>query len=192
MAYTTLALPYVLSFELLDDPPDLGGFDPFVVGHLAQPIPDAFVDGHAYGRVAQSQNPIDDDTPGSSNVNVNQPFQIDVYWNLSGPLIPAFCGSWAVTVFFESMGPDDYDFQITADPNIDYGCASDPLNNRNQRAYHVSIIVPQGTVQVGQLSGTPYELNVSLSLLATQCPNDGNPTGIVGSIALEDILFFSA
>jgi hypothetical protein len=190
MAFNSYPAPYILSFELLDDPPDLGGFDPFVVGHLASTIPNAFVDGHAYGRATQSQNPIDDDTPGSSNVNVNQPFQIDVYWNLTGPLIPAFCGNWAVTVFFESMGPDDYDFQLTADPNVSYSCPQDPVNDRNKRAYHVSIIVPAGSyVQVDPQRGTPYELNISLALLAT-C--DNLPTGIVGSIALEDILFFSA
>lgn len=184
---TTLNLFYVLSFELLDDPPDLGGFDPFAVGHLASTIPNAFVEGHAYARVAQ--NPTSDDTPGSSNVNVNQTFVIDVYWNLTGPLIPAFCGNWAVTVFFESMGPDDFDFQIIADPNVPFGCSSPPLNDRNQRAYHASFTVPAGTVQVDPQRGTPYELNVSLALLAT-C--DNLPTGIVGSIALEDILFFSA
>ena len=187
----TQTLAPVVSFELLDDPPAFTGDpngDPFVVGQLANAIPNAFVTGHAFARVAQ--NPFDDDTPGSSIVNTHQTFVIDVYWDLNGPLISAFCGNWAVTITFESMGPDNFDFQLVApDPGVPFGCNQPDNPDRNSRIYHASFTVPQDSVQVDLQRGTTYELNVTLALLA-QC--DNLPSGIVGFIALEDILFFSA
>jgi hypothetical protein len=191
MAYRKLLLTPHLSFDRLDDPPPKGR-DPFEVGDLASPIPDAFVDGHAFARVAQNPGPdpvhfTDDDTPRSPIINVNESFVIDVYWDLTGPLIPAFCGTWAVTIFFESMGPDDFDFEIVEDPGVDFGCSK--TRDRNTRSYHSSFKVPPHEVQVDPQRGTPYELNVSLILLSTCSPS--LPAGIEGFIKLEDILFFA-
>ncbi len=42
---TTVTVTPIVTHELLDDPPDMGGTDPFVAGHLATFIPDAFVGG---------------------------------------------------------------------------------------------------------------------------------------------------
>jgi hypothetical protein len=187
MTRVVLVDPLILH-DQLDDAPDKGGTDPFVVGQLAGFIPDTFVEGHAYGRVAQS--PTDDDTPASPNVNANETFVIDIYWNLRGPLISAFDGNWAITVYFESMGPDEWDFQLETKDPIPYGCPVPPYNrDRNTRLYHVSMTVPKDTVLVDKQRGTPYELNASIVLLA-KC--DSLPAAVVGSIKLEDIFFFSA
>jgi hypothetical protein len=125
---------------------------------------------------------------------VNQPFVIDVYWDLSGPLISAFAGSWAVTIFFDCVSDSTLDFQIQAASPTPYGCP-DPNcypngTTSNSRQYHASFLVPPGTVAANATTGTFYELDVSIVLL--DACNSLPTTGIVGSVPLEEILFFSA
>jgi len=184
--------------DTLDDPPDQGGTDPFVVGHLASNIPNVFVNAHAYGRIAQ--NPgfdathfTDDDALPSTSININQDFVIDVYWNLNGPLISAFAGSWAVTIFFDCASNSALDLQIQAKDPVPYGCPNDGCQpaDANTRQYHASFLVPANTVQLDPNvpNATFYELDVSIVLLDA-CKSLPT-TGITGSIALEEVLFFS-
>jgi hypothetical protein len=187
--------------DTLDDPPlseEDVLHDPFEFGHLASNIPNAFLTGHAYGRVTQDPgfDPVhctDDDTPASASIDVKQQFVIDVYWDLSGPLVSAFSGSWAVTIFFDCATDADLDFQIQAYPNIDFGCPGkgcQPATAINSRQYHAIFRVPADTVQVTDPNrGTPYKLDVSIVLL-NHC-NSLPTTGIIGSVELEDVLFFS-
>jgi hypothetical protein len=185
--------------DLLDDPPTSPfdtSHDPFKFGNLASAIPNAFVTGHAYARVCQIPGPdpihfTDDDAPASTSVNVNQDFVIDVYWDLSGPLISAFCGSWDLTIFFDCASDATLDFQIKNTDNIDYGCP-DPNcypngTTANTRQYHASFLVPADTVKVNAPAGTPYELDVAIVLLDT-C-NSLPTTGITGSVPVGEILF---
>jgi len=189
--------------DILDDPPQFPGDfnnDPFAFGNLATPlqIPKTLVNGHAYGRVCQDPGPdpdhfTNDDAPASPSINVKQTFVIDVYWDLSGSLVSSLCGSWIVTIFFDCASDSTLDFQIQGTGAIEYGCP-DPTcfpngTSNNTRQYHASFLVPAGTVTVNATTGTPYELNVSIVLLDV-CNN--LPTGIVGSVPLEDVLFFSA
>jgi hypothetical protein len=184
--------------DLLDDPPDQGGDDPFVVGHLASNIPNVFVDAHAYARIAQNPGPdpvhfTDDDALPSTSINTNQDFVIDVYWNLSGPLISAFAGSWAVTIFFDCASNADLDLQIQATDPIPYGCPNDGCQpaDANARQYHASFSIPANTVKLDPNvpNSTFYELDVSIVLL-DNC-NSLPTTGITGSVALEEVLIFS-
>src|SRR5689334_17354641 len=184
--------------DILDDPPDQGGTDPFVVGHLASNIPNVFVTAHAYGRIAQNPGPdpihfTDDDALPSTSINTNQDFVVDVYWNLSGPLVSAFAGSWAVTIFFDCASNSNLDLQIQATNPIPFGCPNDgcQLADPNSRQYHASFLVPKNTVQLDPNvpNATFYELDVSIVLLDV-C-NAQPTTGITGSIALEEVLFFS-
>jgi hypothetical protein len=171
------------------------------VGNLANSlqIPLTLVNGHAFGRVAQNPGPdptgihfTDDDAPASASIDVKQTFVIDVYWDLSGSLISSFCGTWLVTIFFDCQSDASLDFEIQPTNAIPYGCPNPncfPPTTRDTRQYHASFLVPANTVTVDAHSGTPYELNVSIVLLDT-CEN--LPTGIIGFVPLEDILFFSA
>jgi hypothetical protein len=176
----------VVTYDFLDDPPDEGGTDPFVVGDLTTGSLANFVKAKVYARVCQ--NPVDDDTPASKSVDAHQTWVIDVYWRLTGPLVSAFCGNWDITIYFESMGPDDYDFEIVTPGNclIGYGCPQPPNTDRNTRIYHASYRVPADTVQT-EPNGTPYELNLGL-VLFSQC--DQRPLELVGFVSLEDIFFF--
>lgn len=190
--------------DLLDDPPQFAGDtgrDPFKFGNLASAIPNAFVTGHAYARVCQIPGPdrdhfTDDDAPASTSVNVKQDFVIDVYWDLSGPLISAFCGSWDLTIFFDCASDATLDFQIKNTDTIDYGCPNPncfppPGTTTNTRQYHASFLVPAGTVKVDPNfpNGTIYELDVAIALL-NAC-NSLPTTGITGSVPVEEVLFFS-
>lgn len=180
----------VVTFDFLDDPPDEpGGDDPFVVGDLTTGSLSAFVQAKIYARVCQ--NPVDDDTPASKVVNAHQTFVIDVYWKLTGSLVSAFCGNWDITIYFESMGPDDFDFEIVTPDKCDipYGCPQPPNTDRNTRIYHASYTVPADTVQTEQPQGTPYEINLSLVLFSA-C--DQSPLELVGFVPLEDTYFFSS
>jgi len=184
--------------DLLDDPPPTGS-DPFKVGTLAANIPNILTSGHAYGRVCQipGLDPIhirDDDAPASTIVDVKQDFVIDVYWDLSGQLVSAFAGTWVVTIFFDCASSSPLDFQIYSN-RIDFGCPNancHPPTTNNSRQYHASFLVPAGTVALDPNTPTPgtfYELDVSIVLLDT-C-NSLPTTGIIGSVPLEEVLFFS-
>ena len=186
--------------DMLDDPPQSPGdliHDPFKFGNLAANIPNAIVTGHAYARVCQNPGPdpihgTDDDAPASVSIDVKQTFVIDVYWDLSGPLISAFGGSWAVTIFFDCATDSTLDFQIQPSKNIPYGCPDPncvPPTTTNSRQYHTIFRVPTSTVTADVPAGTPYELNVSIVLL--DACNSLPTTGIVGFVPLEDVLFFS-
>src|SRR5712691_8525089 len=178
--------------DTLDDPPQFPGDssrDPFRIGTLAANIPNAIVKGEIYARVSQNPSPdpihfTDDDAPASTSVNVNQPFVIDVYWGLSGPLVSAFSGSWDLTIFFDCASDSALDFQIKPTNSIPYGCpdpTSSPLTTTNTRQYHASFLAPANTVSLDPNSPTAtfYELDVSIVLL-NSC-NSLPTTGIVGS-----------
>ncbi len=194
-----LISPTVLC-DKLDDPPEFPGdlnHDPFKFGTLATNIPNILVSANAYGRIAQNPGSdpdhfTNDDALASTTIDVKQTFVIDVYWDLSGQLVSAFCGSWAVTIFFDCETNASFDFQIQADPNIPFGCPGEGCQptDVNSRQYHASFLVPADTVPVtDDKRGTPYELNISIVLL-----NDCNSlptTGIVGFVSLEDVLFYS-
>ncbi len=184
--------------DTLDDPPP-GGSDPFKLGTLAADIPNTLVNGHAYGRVSQNPSPdpihfTDDDAPASTSVNVNQPFVIDVYWDLSGALVSAFGGSWLVTIFFDCASNSALDFQIKPTNPIPYDYpdgTSSPPTTINTKQYHASFLAPANTVSLDPNSPTAtfYELDVSIVLLDTS--NSLPTTGIVGSVSLEEVFFFS-
>lgn len=159
----------------------------FVVGDMTTGPLASYVDAKVYGRIAQN-NPVDDNTPASKSVNSQQTFVIDVYWKLTGSLVPAFCGNWNITIYFESMGPDEYDFEIILPPDcsIPYGCPQPPNTDRNTRIYHARYDVPAGTVKT-EPNGTPYEVNLSVVLLS---PCDQKPLELVGFVPLEDVFFF--
>lgn len=185
--------------DLLDDPPP-GGQDPFKVGTLAANIPNILTTGHAYARVCQNPAPdsthiTDDDAPASTIVDVKQLFTIDVYWDLSGQLVSAFAGSWVVTIFFDCASSSNLDFQIYSN-KIDFGCPNANCypngTTTNSRQYHASFSVPPDTVALDPNTPTPgtfYELDVSIVLL--DACNSLPTTGIVGSVPLEEVLFYS-
>lgn len=177
----------VVTFDFLDNPPDEGGMDPFVVGNMTTGALASFVKAKVYARI--SQNPLSDDTPASTSVNAHQTFVIDVYWKLSGPSVSKFDGNWKITIYFESLGPDDYDFEIvTPDESlIPYDYPEPPNTDKNTRIYHAVYTVPADTVQT-KPNGTPYELNVSLALLSK---SDQHSLELVGSVPLRVIYFFS-
>ncbi len=188
MAITKVPICPTITYDFLDDAPAYTGDpngDPFVVGDMTTGALASYVKAKVYGRIAQ--NPVDDDTPASKSVNSQQTFVIDVYWKLTGSLVPAFCGNWNITIYFESMGPDEYDFEIILPPDcsIPYGCPQPPNTDRNTRIYHARYNVPAGTVKT-EPNGTPYEVNLSVILLS---PCDQKPSGLVGFVPLEDVLF---
>jgi hypothetical protein len=146
------------------------------------------VKAKVYARVCQSPvGPEDDDTPASKVIDVDETFAIDVYWKLTGSLVPAFCGNWAAKISFESEGPDEWDFEIVTSCQIPFGCA-EPNQNRNERIYHARYTVPANTVKT-EADGTAYELNLSLVLISA-C--DQKPLELIGFVPLEDVLFYSS
>lgn len=178
----------VVTHHFLDDPPDEGGIDPFVVGDMTTGTLSQYIQAKVYGRVCQSpRGPEDDDSPASKTVHANQSFAIDVYWRLRGILVPAFCGFWNIRIYFESMGPDDYDFEIVQPDGceIKYYCP-DAGQDRYTRIYHARFNVPANTVLTEDPTGTPYEVNVSV-VLFSEC--DKKPLELVGFVPLEDTLF---
>jgi hypothetical protein len=183
-----------VSPDRLKNPPQSSeDLKPFKFGNLAPTIPDEWVDGNAYGRIAQdpgSDNP--EAAPPSVTIDVNESFVIDVYWDVSGPFVSAFSGNWAVTIFFDCEMDPDKDLKIEAKNDIPFGCPSKGARPPygSSRQYHASFLVKPRTVEVlPDKKGTPYELSISIVLLDT-C-NNAPTTGLVGFVDLGAVLFYS-
>ena len=112
-------------------------------------------------------------------VDNNEPWLIDIYLFLGGPVAQLICGQWSLKVFMESMGKDGLDVEFP--PN---GFRF-PTNSSGY--YHIRGYFPGYYVKAEPYNGTPYQINVVSALLT----NNGVPSPIIGFCSLDPILFFN-
>lgn len=126
----------------------------FKHGFFETDLPKHFLSGRVVARVREEDGEV-----ATRIVDANEPWAVDVYWELTGVLVPMICGKWCLRVFLESLGPDSFDKEIGY-PLVElHPC----LGGR----YEAHINVPKDFVKVEQC-GTPYEAVVSLTYL-TNC-----------------------
>lgn len=101
-------------------------------------------------------------------IDANDPWAVDVHWELTGVLTPMICGKWNVRLILENLGPDGDDLALQSDGGL---IDLDPNSNGS---YDAHFSVPGGAVSVGT-SGVPYEVDVVISYLTNKVLNPNLP-----------------
>lgn len=137
-------------------------------------FPANLLSGSVYVRVSEAENPY---VPAHI-IDTNEPWLVDIYWALYGPVAQLICGQWRVKVFMESLGGDNLDLEI---PSKGYPVPANPF-----QFYHLRLNIPANFVKVEPNDGTPFEINVVTALIA----NNGRPSPIIGFCDSGTVLFF--
>lgn len=136
------------------------------------------------------------ETP-SRIIDINDPWYVEVDWQLSGPLQRFICGTWDVDVYLESIGPGP-ELEL---PDEAYEAI--PVNSKNGH-YHVTIPVPAGFIQTyvenwweerkegGFLP--EREADIAYKMVATVTYKDqyGRPGPIAGFVEFPVLQFYYA
>lgn len=111
--------------------------------------------------------------PSNGIINVAHPWDVRVSWSLVGPLKPVICGSWCVSVHFESIG-EGREFTLRH-PEFKFDCNHDCFNIR----------IPGSGIRPEDCS-TPYKAVVTVQY-KTMC---GRPGPIVGFVEYPVVQFY--
>jgi len=118
----------------------------------------------------------------SSIIRADQDWGVKIKWFLEGTLVPFICGSWCITLYFESMGsPDGPDYnEDEFDLHSKYEIKLDPCitpDDCGRYWYCYDFKVPKGTVKPGHC-GRPYLLVTAITY-KTMCDRPGPMAGFV-------------
>lgn len=102
-------------------------------------------------------------------IDYDQDWGITLDWQLTGSLVPFVCGTWCISLFFESIG-NGPEFDLHHDHEIKL----DPCNGGK---YHYDFKVRKGTVKK-EHCGRPYKLVVAI-VYETECHRPGPMAGFV-------------
>src|SRR5260221_1713418 len=127
----------------------------FKHGYFETDLPKHYLSGRIVARVRESDGEL-----AARIIDANEPWAVDVYWELSGVLVPMICGKWCIRVFLESLGADSLDKELKYARLID-------LHPCQGGKYEAHFYVPANFVKVEEC-GTPFEAVVGLTYL-TNC-----------------------
>lgn len=114
----------------------------------------------------------EDGKPTNRLINVNKPWEVRVYFGITGPLQEMICGKWCVSANFESIGPGE-EFRLKH-PDFYFDC--------HQQYWCLRI---PGKVDP-TACGDPYRVTVTVRAIS-KCDT---PLGIIGFATLPEVLFF--
>lgn len=156
-------------------------------GYFETDLPARFLNGQIVARVRESDGEV-----AARIIDANEPWSVDVYWELSGVLVPMICGKWCVRVFLKSLGEDGLDKELKLPRLLD-------LHPCEGGKYSAHFNVPANNVTVEEC-GTPFEAVVSVTYL-TNCRINSNldeqdrrayrPGAIAAFVKLPTIQFFN-
>ncbi|MDX2039654.1 MAG: hypothetical protein SF097_00310 [Acidobacteriota bacterium] len=102
-------------------------------------------------------------------IDYDQEWGVKIKWQLSGSLVPFICGSWCVSLYFESMG---------AGPEFDlHRTHTLELNPCGSGKYDYDFRVPRGTIRK-EHCGRPYKVVAAVTFV-TKCGKPGPMAGYV-------------
>lgn len=102
-------------------------------------------------------------------IDFDQDWGVKLKWDLTGSLRPFVCGTWCISLFFESIG-DGPEFDLRHDHRI-------PLDPCGNGHYEYDFRVRRGTVKK-EHCGRPYKLVVAV-VYETACHRPGPMAGFV-------------
>ena len=97
---------------------------------------------------------------GTYVIDADDPWYVDVHWDVTGQLAPMVCGKFCVRIILENLGPGGDDFEQEIPRMIEMKPC--------QFKYDTTIQVPAYRVQE-EWCGTPYQAVVIVTYL-TNCP----------------------
>ena len=113
--------------------------------------------------------------PTNRIININRPWDIRVYFGLTGDLYKLICGKWCVSVNFESIGPGR-EFRLTH-PEFYFDC---------HHQYWCVRIPGRGVLPTD--CTTPYKVVVTVAA-KSKCDE---PVAILGFVGLPEVQFYDA
>lgn len=116
-------------------------------------------------------------------IEVNNPWEVDVRWELLGRVACFLKGVWRVKLFLESLGDDDFDREARYPHDIPFDARTD--------TYHVQFKIAPDELKVEDEEGTPFQLTVAV-ILMVNCGRDRSlvPGPIIGKVNLPLIQCF--
>jgi hypothetical protein len=115
-------------------------------------------------------------------IEVNDPWEVDVRWELQGKLKCFICGFWRVKLFLESLGADELDREARYPIDI-------PTDGRDD-SYHAQFKIRPNALRVEPEEGTPFQLTVAV-ILMVKCRGRLLPGPIIGKVNLPLIQAFT-
>lgn len=168
--------------------PDTRFLPPNHLGHVTvNEIPPHFLSGRVSAQVRVGDAPA-----GTYIIDADDPWYVDVHWDVTGQLAPLVCGKFCVRIVLENIGPGGDDFEQEIPHMIEMEAC--------KFKYDTTIKVPAYKVQE-EWCGTPYEAVVLVSYL-TNCrsskyneygPEDSRsyrPGPWIGTVKLPLMTFF--
>ncbi|HLJ34206.1 MAG TPA: hypothetical protein VKU38_11165 [Ktedonobacteraceae bacterium] len=143
-----------------------------------------YLKGRIAATVYESEFEIDDRHPVGV-IDANEPWFVDVAWQLTGDVKHMICGKWRVKLFMENIGLSGDDLELENDRGL---IDLDPCGDGY---YRTRFSIPANKVTVGD-GGTPYKAVVGITYL-TNCPMRGGgfrPGPIAGFVEFPTIQFF--
>ncbi len=111
-------------------------------------------------------------------IEVDDPWEVDVRWELLGRAAHSIVGFWRVELFFESLGDDSFDREAKYPRDI-------AVDGR-QDTYHVQFKIGANQLQVEADEGTPYQITVAVVLMVN---SGGAPGKLVPGPAIGKVSF---
>ena len=102
-------------------------------------------------------------------IDFDQEWGVKIKWQLTGSLVPFICGSWCISLFFESMG-NGPEFDL----NNNHKLKLNPCGNGH---YEYDFRVHRGTIRKEHCS-RPYKV-VAAVTYETECDRPGPMAGFV-------------
>lgn len=131
-----------------------------------------------------SASVLDPQDPGTPQtiIETDDDWNVDVHWQLQGPLAPFLAGTFTLRIFAESLAASSFEGQIGATQTFNLNAAP-PSTTRN---YAANVVIPAGSVPTGV-----YKITTVLTYA-----NLGVPLEMAGFVEgplvqLYDKVFFS-
>lgn len=117
-------------------------------------------------------------------IEVNNPWEVDVRWELLGTARCFIHGIWRVKVYFESLGDDALDREAKYPFDIPFDARQD--------TYHAQFKIRPNLLQVEPDEGTPFNLTAAV-IFMVRCGPDLPlvPGPIIGKVNLPPIQAFT-
>lgn len=116
-------------------------------------------------------------------IEVNNPWEVDVRWELLGRLRCFLAGFWRVKLFLESLGDDELDREAKYPRDISFDGRTD--------TYHVQFKIAPDQLKVEADEGTPFQLTVAVVFMVRCVPGQPLVPGpIIGKVNLPQIQAF--
>lgn len=134
--------------------------------------------------VVEPPEPPEPPFPGDPEaiIEVNDPWEVDVRWEMNGKIDCFIAGFWRVKLYLESLGDDVFDREARYPFDI-------PFDGRTD-TYHAQFKIRPNLLPVEADEGTPFQLTVAVVFMVN-CRGRVSPASMIGKVNLPLIQAFT-